>query len=114
MGATTIWENWLAIDDDGTPIKTSFDHYAFGVIDGYICHSICGLDSDTPGYEHIIVRPDEQAFDSFKRTFISEKGKITVQKDGNSLTIEIPCNSTATVYWKNAEHKIGSGKYIFN
>ena len=114
MGATTIWENWLAIDDDGTPIKTSFDHYAFGVIDGYICHSICGIDSDTPGYEHIVIKPDEKTFASFKRTFASEKGKIIVQKDGDSLNVAIPCNSTATVHWKNAEYKIGSGKYIFN
>lgn len=114
MGATTIWENWLAIDDSGTPMKTSFDHYAFGVIDSYICHNICGIDSDTPGYKHITISPDKTAFDSFKRSFSSEKGEITVQKNGDTLIVEIPCNSTATVYWKNAEHKIGSGKYIFN
>ncbi len=114
MGGTTIWENWLAIEEDGTPIKTSFDHYAFGVVDSYICHDICGIDSDTPGYEHIIIKPDENAFDCFKRSFISEKGEISVHKDGDKLTVTIPCNSTATIHWKNAVCEIGSGKYIFN
>ena len=113
MGATSIWENWLALSEDGTPMKTSFDHYAFGVIDSYLCHTICGIDSDTPGYSHIIIRPDAEAFASFDRRFVCEKGEIRVKKDGDTLRVEIPCNSTATVYWKNAVHEIGSGKYDF-
>ncbi len=114
MGATSIWENWLALAEDGTPMKTSFDHYAFGVIDSYLCHTICGIDSDTPGYSHIIIRPDAEAFASFDRRFVCEKGEIRVKKDGDTLRVEIPCNSTATVYWKNAVHEIGSGKYSFS
>lgn len=113
MGATSIWENWLALAEDGTPMKTSFDHYAFGVIDSYICHKVCGIDSDTPGYEHIIIRPDADAFASFDRRFICEKGEIRIRKAGDNLSVEIPCSCTATVFWKNAVREIGSGKYDF-
>lgn len=113
MGATSIWENWLALSEDGTPMKTSFDHYAFGVVDSYLCHTICGIDSDTPGYSHIIIRPDTEAFASFDRCFVCEKGEIRVKKNGDNLSVEIPCNSTATIYWKNTVHEIGSGNYIF-
>lgn len=113
MGATSIWENWLAMEEDGTPMKTSFDHYAFGVVDSYIFHSVCGIQSDTPGFSHITIRPDPVCFTSFQRIFVSEAGTIIVEKKGDILSVTIPCNTTATVIWNGTQTEIGSGKYTF-
>ena len=113
MGATSVWENWLAMSQDGTPAKTSFNHYAFGVVDSYLCKTVCGIDADTPGFAHILIRPDKDLFSSFRRVFICEKGEIIVEKDRDRLIVTIPCNATAAVYWNGKCYEIGSGKYVF-
>ena len=113
MGATSVWENWLAMSQDGTPAKTSFNHYAFGVVDSYLCKTVCGIDTDAPGFAHILIHPDKDLFSSFRRVFICEKGEIIVEKDEDRLFVTIPCNSTAVVDWNGKNHKIGSGTYHF-
>ncbi|MGB8352479.1 MAG: family 78 glycoside hydrolase catalytic domain [Chthoniobacteraceae bacterium] len=61
-GATTIWERW----DGWTPAKgfqdkgmNSFNHYAYGAVGAWMYRTVAGLELDTeePGYRHIIFRP---------------------------------------------------------
>ncbi len=61
-GATTIWERW----DGWTPDKgfqnpgmNSFNHYSLGSCGQWLFESLAGigLDSDQPGYKHIIIHP---------------------------------------------------------
>lgn len=112
-GATSIWENWFALDEDRNPDKTSFDHYAFGVIDDFIFRRICGISSDS-GFYHISIAPEtDWGFDGIKRTFICESGEISVSYSKEKLNVKIPCNTTATVEWKGKKHEIGSGTYSF-
>ena len=113
-GGTAIWENWRSIEDDGTPIKTSFDHYAFGVVDDYIMRRICGIDSIGVGYKHILISPNvDMGFEFVKRTFVCEAGEISVDWNKDSLNVKIPPNTKATVIWKNQTYEIGSGLYAF-
>ena len=39
-GATTIWENWEAIRPDGTPMASSFNHYALGSVGSFLYRRI--------------------------------------------------------------------------
>ena len=90
----------------------SFNHYAFGCVDDWICRHIAGIDSDTPGYSHIVIRPDMDSHLSWcRRTFECEAGEISVYWDKEKLSVSIPANTTATVYWNNQVYDVGSGSY---
>jgi len=41
-GATTIWERWEGIGEDGVP-KDSLNHYAYGAIAGWMLEGVCGI-----------------------------------------------------------------------
>lgn len=113
-GATTIWESWTAMDENGNPQKISFDHYAFGVVDEWICRKICGIDTDTLGSDHILICPDtDYGFTKAERTFVSEAGEISVKWDKEKLEVKIPPNRTATVSWRGRTYEVGSGEYVF-
>ncbi len=111
MGGTTIWENWNAIEPDGTPHETSYDHYAFGVVDDYLFHEVCGITGDA-GYRNIEIRPDTgYGFRYLRRSFLSENGWIRMEIRDGELSVSIPCNTRATIWWKGNCYKKGSGEY---
>lgn len=112
-GATAIWENWFAYNSAGEPQKSSFDHYAFGCVDEWICRRLCGIDSDTPGFSHIQIRPLNNAPFDWNRTFVCEAGAITVTRTGETLSVTIPPNTTGTVSWRGNTYEIGSGSHTF-
>lgn len=114
-GATTIWEAWDADKARTEGGFISYNHYAFGCVDDFICRRIAGIDSDTVGFDHIIIRPDiECGLDYCKRTYLSEAGTIAVNWNKTKIDVSIPVNTTATVYWNNQIHEIGSGEYTFS
>ena len=113
-GATAVWEAWDADEAKRTGRYVSFDHYAFGCIDDWICRNIAGIDSDVPGFRHVVIRPyTDGKITACKRTFESESGTISAEWDRDRLKVWIPCNTEATVYWKNQQYDVGSGAYIF-
>ncbi|SHF41084.1 alpha-L-rhamnosidase [Pedobacter caeni] len=62
MGATTIWERWDGIKQDGsfqTTDMNSFNHYAYGAIGDWMYRVMAGLDTDesAPGYKKITISP---------------------------------------------------------
>ena len=110
-GATTIWESWMGLDEENNPKKTSYDHYAFGVVDSYIAHSICGINGD-PGYRNIVISPrKEESIGDFKRVFVIPAGEVSVERKGEILTVIIPPNTRAKIIWNNVEENFGSGTY---
>lgn len=112
--ATTIWEGWDADEAKSNGRMVSFDHYAFGCVDDWICRHIAGIDSDTPGYSHIVIQPDAPGhLTSCERAFLCEAGEIQVAWNQESLSVKIPCNTTATVMWNGKIIEIGSGAYVF-
>ena len=127
-GATTIWESWYALAEDGTPFTSSLgdmtftmslNHYAFGCVDDWIFRFVNGIDKGLPGYKHIIIRPqpDERMLWA-KRSFSSEYGDIVTdwrKENGNfNLNVTIPCNTTADIILPNGiRHAVGSGQYKF-
>lgn len=113
-GATAIWENWFALSEDNTPDKTSFDHYAFGVVDTFLLERVCGISSDLPGYEGLTIHPDvDFGFTRFHRELVTEKGSVVVDYQKGKMKVEIPCNMSAKVFWKKQLHLVGSGIYTF-
>ncbi len=58
MGATTIWERWLAIMPDGTRTNASYNHFAFGCVGDFMYRRLGGLYEESPGYQKVLVAPD--------------------------------------------------------
>ena len=61
-GATTIWERWDAIREDGTPFDpamNSYNHYAYGAVCQWLLEAVAGFrpDAEAPGFRHIIFEP---------------------------------------------------------
>jgi alpha-L-rhamnosidase len=61
-GATTIWERWDAIREDGTafdPAMNSYNHYAYGAVCQWLFEGMAGLrpDPQNPAFRRIIFEP---------------------------------------------------------
>ena len=61
-GATTIWERWDAIGEDGKafdPTMNSYNHYAYGAVCQWLFEVVAGFrpDPDRPGFRHVIFEP---------------------------------------------------------
>lgn len=61
-GATTVWEHWDGIREDGSfwsPDMNSFNHYAYGAIGDWLYRCVAGIDAEEsePGYKRISIRP---------------------------------------------------------
>ena len=65
MGATTIWERWDGLDengqcpigDDGTDMMISYNHYASGAVGDFLYRRVLGLEALEPGYRTFAVKP---------------------------------------------------------
>ncbi len=60
MGATTIWERWDSMLEDGSinpGEMTSFNHYALGAIADWLHRVVAGLSPASPGYKHLEIAP---------------------------------------------------------
>ncbi len=97
QGATSLWESW----DGGE----SLNHIMFGDIDAWFYEALAGInpDPDKPGFKHIIIRPNPVGDITWvKAHHRSLYGLIcsSWRLDGDkfSLHINIPANTTATVY----------------
>jgi len=112
-GATTIWERWDGIKPNDTfqdRGMNSFNHYAYGAIGEWLYRVVAGLDldSDKPGYKHVLVRPRPGGGLTWARaSHQSMYGPVSSAweiKDGRfRLDVEIPPNTTATVRLPNAK-----------
>ncbi len=60
QGATTIWERWNSYTlatGFGDVSMNSFNHYAYGVVGEWMYRYMAGIDTDTPGFAHILLHP---------------------------------------------------------
>lgn len=106
-GATTIWEHWDGIKEDGSfwsKDMNSFNHYAYGAVGDWLYRVVAGLDTDqeAPGYRRILIRPRPGKGLTFaKASLLSMYGEIetgwSLSEEGMSLAAEIPANTSAVV-----------------
>lgn len=124
VGATTIWERWDGQRPDGTfqdAGMNSFNHYAYGAIGDWMYRVSAGLDTKSPGYKHLLIKPHpthhlEYSKASFDTPYgIAESGW---KREGNKIIVNvtIPVNSKATVVLptSNSSSVMGNGELIEN
>jgi alpha-L-rhamnosidase len=114
-GATTVWERWDSYTkQDGfgrhNAAMNSFSHYAFGAVTEWMFRNLAGIDTDEPGFQHILIcprppspgsNPDEPPVDWVRAEYDSIRGKIVShwRREGDrfALRVTIPANTQATV-----------------
>ncbi|HTL07695.1 MAG TPA: family 78 glycoside hydrolase catalytic domain [Chitinophagaceae bacterium] len=97
-GATTLWEAWHA---PGTVY--SANHPMFGSIDEWFYRSLLGINAAAPGFKKIIIKPQPAGGIHWARgQYQSVMGNISsawqMQNGQFALQVDIPVNSSATVY----------------
>lgn len=126
QGATTIWERWDGyVKGRGFQYErlNSMNHYAIGAVGEWMYRNILGINSETPGFKHFIIKPILGGSLTWaKGSYHSIAGKIGVdwKVDASQFTlkVEIPVNTTATVFLPNGNKikengmPISDSKYI--
>ena len=122
-GATTTWERWDAIREDGTVNETkmssdnmvSFNHYSFGSVGKFYYKYILGISPAEPGFEKVHIAPHvDERIGSFEGSYLSRHGKITVKYDDISkeLTVDVPV--CADVCFNGKIASVKQGKHVFS
>jgi alpha-L-rhamnosidase len=121
MGATTIWERWDSMLEDGSinpGQMTSFNHYAFGAVADWLHRELAGLAPLAPGYARLRVRPLVlDAFDFARAAHETPYGPAAVSwhREGDEVVVAatVPANTTAEVSLPDgrAPFAVGSGTH---
>ena len=112
LGATTIWERWNSVLDDGTISGTemnSLNHYSYGSVMAYVYRDLAGIQGLTPGYTRVRFAPQptwrvqelDVSYDSASGAYrsywrINENGTLTVR-------FTVPFGCTAQVLLPGSE-----------
>ena len=95
LGATTIWERWNSVLDDGSISGTgmnSLNHYSYGSVMEYVYRDLAGIQSLAPGFQRVRFAPRptwrlqelEVSYDSLSGVYasywrINSDGTLTVR-----------------------------------
>ncbi|WP_204524755.1 alpha-L-rhamnosidase [Litchfieldia alkalitelluris] len=124
-GATTTWERWDALKEDGTvnDVKVvddnmvSFNHYAFGSVGEFYYQYILGIKPLLPGYKKIKIQPyTDKRLKMVSGKYLSVEGLIEVKweyvDEQIEFTISTPSDTIIELPNGNSQ-EVSSGTYTF-
>lgn len=106
LGATTIWERWNSVFEDGTISKmgmNSLNHYSYGTIVQFMYEYIGGIKPAEPGFKVANIAPmPSMRFRYFNSAITTVSGKYVsnwkIAEDGMlTVEVEVPFNGAANV-----------------
>lgn len=125
LGATTIWERWNSVLDDGRvsgTLMNSLNHYSFGSIVEYLYRDVAGLKALEPGFKKALITPlMNQKLKYMKMSYESPYGRYRseweILKDGTvKVEVEVPFGCTAVIglpFGKDEPTEVQAGVYQF-
>ncbi len=126
LGATTIWERWNSVLEDGTISPTgmnSLNHYSYGSIEEFMYAYAAGIRPVTAGYGEFIIDPHPDArLGYLKASYNSISGRIVsewkILENGDiSLHVQVPFGTKAVLMLpgnaEEKEKKLEAGVYDF-
>lgn len=121
QGATTIWEHWDGINDQGdfwSPDMNSFNHYCYGSVADWVYGVACGIKTveEKPGFEEIVIEPHPtKKLDYLSARIDTRYGTVSSAwyKENNSFRYEITTPVKATIIIDGIEYIVEKGSYIF-
>lgn len=120
-GATTVWEHWDGIMENGDFWSTdmnSFNHYAYGSVADWVYGVAAGIqpDASAPGYARVKIAPEPDCrLDWLKASFLSRRGLISSSwaKEGTHWRYEITTPVEADITIAGRTRTVAAGSYIF-
>ena len=122
-GATTMWEHWDGIRDDGSLWDVgmnSYNHYAYGAVGDWLYGTVAGIETDEqhPGFENIrfCPRPTEKL--SFAKASLKTRYGTIVsgwKRENNKIlyTFTVPNGLSATAELNGKTLTLTAGEYTF-
>lgn len=117
-GATTIWENWMAILPDGIRTNSSYNHFAFGCVGDFMYRKIGGLQMEAAGYQKVHIEPDFTCGLTFATTtYDSQYGEIIIdwKRDGlyADVSVVLPPGTSGSILIEGKCIEIDNGRHEF-
>ena len=114
-GATTIWETWDGVREDGT-VHDSLNHYSYGAVSGWLLSGILGIRYD---FDKVLIKPvPDERLKFAKGYYDSPRGRIVSEwryiENLNTFAyhFEIPGGMEAELELPGGEKRIlTSGSY---
>ncbi len=113
-GATTIWETWDGVREDGT-VHDSLNHYSYGAVSGWLLRGVCGIRYT---HDRIVISPVPCRQLRFaKAEFDSPRGSIRsaweYQGDGSlSFAVDVPAQVEAELVLPDGTKKVLCGGHF--
>lgn len=119
-GATTIWEHWDGINDEGkvwSKDMNSYNHYAYGSVMDWVYSVAAGIQvsEEHPGFEEVIVEPHPDRRLHFLEARVETGYGEIVSKwsyEENSIRYEIKVPVKAKIIIDGRQHWVEKGTYI--
>ncbi len=127
MGATTIWERWDGLDengncpigDDGTDTMISYNHYASGAVGDFLYRRIAGIEPIEAGYKSFKIKPViGGGLTSAEGRLMTPYGEIVsswkIDGDNFCITVRVPVGSRCTLDLPDGSRReLDNGSYEF-
>jgi len=123
MGATTVWERWDSMLEDGTinpGEMTSFNHYALGAVADWLHKTVGGISALAAGYSRVRIAPvPGEGIDWAKTSLETPHGTVRVEwkhDDGVfRLEASVPGGVEADVVLPGGgQRTVGAGTHSFS
>ena len=119
-GATTIWEHYDGIKEDGTfwnKAMNSFNHYAYGAVFSWIFSNAAGIKLIKPNYREIEINPlFDKRLESIECEYKSKYGKIiskwSFNNDHYDIKIVVPKGIVAHINLGKEKLTVSKGANI--
>lgn len=120
-GATTIWEHWDGIMEDGSFWSTemnSFNHYAYGAVADWIYEEAAGINpvEAAPGFAKVRIEPKpDKRIDWLEATIDTRQGLVRScwKFEGDKIKYEIDTPVATTIVINGKVHEVKAGSYIY-
>ena len=122
LGATTIWERWNSLLEDGSVgsfSMNSFNHYAYGSVCETIYSRIAGLRNMAPGWKKVRIKPHlNYRMKNINFSYQSVSGKYEIFwkwiDTRFNLIVTVPYGCQAEIILPNGMvHNVNDGKYNY-
>ena len=120
-GATTVWEHWDGLRDDGSFWSTdmnSFNHYSYGAVIDWVYEKAAGLahDEDAPGFSRLRFEPHpNKRLGWLSAELETRSGMIRSrwQYENDCVMIELESPVPVTTILPSGTKELAPGSYTF-
>ena len=122
-GATTVWEHWDGIMENGDFWSTdmnSFNHYAYGAVADWVYEEAAGIKPAEPGFAKIRIAPKPDArLEWLEASLETRQGLVRsawshIEENGcRKVRYEIITPAPATLVIGGVEKEVQAGEYVF-